>query len=311
MILVTGGLGLIGLHTARCLLDMGEDVVLTQYRVRREPDFLVSELGRRAFAEQLDVQDQERLLAIGRAYPITGVAHLAAPGLGALGPKEEFDTNVRGLLNVLEAARVWGVRRLLLASSIAVYAGLARGPFREDQPLRMSGGNPTETYKKTFEILGQHYGQRAGIDVVVARIGGVYGPLDHNLFNPVTRFLHIALKGTPSPWPGELFEEDANDHCHVRDVARGIALLQTAGHLSHRVYNVSSGRATSNGEIAAVVRRYAPEAKLPLAPGRGPSYRPEPAMDISRIAADTGYEPQFNLESAVADYVEWLSTHPE
>jgi len=311
MILVTGGLGLIGLHTARCLLDMGEDAVLTQYRVHREPDFIKDALGKRAFVEQLDVQDEAALRDIGRRYPIAGIVHLAAPGLGALGPKDEFDTNVRGLLNVLEAARAWKVRRLLLASSIAVYAGQPAGPFKEDEPLRLSGGNPTETYKKTFEVLGQHYAQRTGLDVVVARIGGIYGPMDHNLFNPVTRFLHIALKGTPSPWPGELFEEDANDHCYVRDAAKGIALLQTAGRLSHRVYNVGAGRATSNGEIAAEVRRYAPGAKLPLAPGRGPAYRPAPAMDISRIRADTGYEPAFTLATAVADYVEWLKTHPE
>ena len=57
MHLVTGGLGFIGLHTARALLDRGEDVVLTQYRVAREPDFIKPELGKRAFIEQLDVAD--------------------------------------------------------------------------------------------------------------------------------------------------------------------------------------------------------------------------------------------------------------
>ena len=55
--LVTGGLGFIFLQTPRSLLDMGEDVVLTQYRVAREPDFIKDELGKRAFVEQLDVSD--------------------------------------------------------------------------------------------------------------------------------------------------------------------------------------------------------------------------------------------------------------
>jgi len=57
MILVTGGLGFIGLNTARALLDAGESCVLTRYRVSREPDFIREALGERVFVEQLDVTD--------------------------------------------------------------------------------------------------------------------------------------------------------------------------------------------------------------------------------------------------------------
>ena len=98
MILITGGLGMIGLHTARNLLDMGQDVVLTQYRVARMPDFLKDELGKRAHVEQLDVMDGEALLDIGRRYEIDGICHLAAPGLGALGQARragELDRRLR------------------------------------------------------------------------------------------------------------------------------------------------------------------------------------------------------------------------
>src|SRR3990170_3419467 len=79
-VLITGGLGFIGLNTARALLDAGHDVVLTQYRVPRMPDFVKAELGRRVFIEQLDVADNERLLDIGRRHKIDAIVHLAGPG---------------------------------------------------------------------------------------------------------------------------------------------------------------------------------------------------------------------------------------
>lgn len=311
MILITGGLGMIGMHTARHLLDQGEDVVLTQYRVAREPDFLAAEMGKRAFVEQLDVMDGDALMALGQRYKFSGIAHLAAPGLGALGPAEDYKVNAFGLLNVLQAAEAWGVRRVGLASSIGVYAGVKQGPFREDQPLRMHGGGHVEVYKKLFEILGSHYAQRTGLDVVMLRIAGIYGPLDHNLFNVVTRFLHLALGRNVPNWPGELFAEDANDLTYVRDCARGIALLMTAEKLNHTCYNIASGVASSIGEVAVEVEARIPGAKLPVMPGRGPNYRPNPSMAIDRIAQDTGYRPEFTLEQSVDDFLAWLQTHPQ
>jgi UDP-glucose 4-epimerase len=219
--------------------------------------------------------------------------------------------NTQGLLNVLEAGQAWGVKRIGLASSIAVYAGEKHGPFREDQPLRMFGGNHVEAYKKTFEILGSHYAQRTGLDVVSLRIGGIYGPMDHNLFNVVTRFLHLALNREVPKWPGELFAEDANDLCYVRDCARGIALLQTADKLSHQTYNIATGHSSSHGDVAELIKARFPGASLPVTPGRGPNYRPDALMDISRIREDTGYEPRFTLEQSVDDFVTWLETHDQ
>ena len=311
MILITGGLGMIGLHTARHLMDMGEDVVLTQYRVARIPDFIEVELGKRVHIEQLDVTDAAGLLEIGKRHKITGIAHLAAPPLGELSPSDDYRLNTQGLLNVLEAAQEWGVRRVGLASSIGVYAGVKEGPFREDQPLRMLGVSHVEAYKKTFEILGSHYAQRTGLDVVMLRIGGIYGPMDHNLFNVVTRFLHMALGREVPNWPGELFAEDANDLCYVRDCARGIALLQTAPRLTHQTYNVASGVASSVGQVAALIQARLPDAKLPITPGRGPNNRSNASMTIDRIREDTGYQPQFTLEQSIDDFIDWLQNHPQ
>jgi nucleoside-diphosphate-sugar epimerase len=63
--------------------------------------------------------------------------------------------------------------------------------------------------------------------------------------------------------------------------------------------------------VAAAVQARIPEAKLPVTPGRGPNYRPNPSMVIDRITADTGYRPQFTLEQSVDDFLAWLQTHPQ
>jgi UDP-glucose 4-epimerase len=304
MILITGGLGFIGLHTARRLLDLGEQCVLTQYRVARDPDFIRDETGKRIFVEKLDVTDGEAFAAIGQRHRIDGIIHLAVPGLGALEPGEEIRVNMVGLYNVLEAAKAWGVKRVGLASSVGVYGGVGAGPFREDMPLRTTGGTGTETFKKAFESIGAFYGNRTGIEVVMLRIGGIYGPLYHSMSNLPSRLVHAALKGeTPSL---REFEDDASDMCYVKDAAEGIALLQTAPKLNHSVYNIGAGRATSNRELADAVRAAVPGAVITLNAGRSPQARSDAYGDLSRIREDTGFEPQWPVERAIPDYVDWL-----
>jgi UDP-glucose 4-epimerase len=306
MILITGGLGFIGLHTARSLIDMGEDVVLTQYRVAREPEFIKADLGKRAFVEQLDVTNGEALMDIGRRHKITGIVHLAVPGVNALGPADDYKVNMYGLLNILEAARTWEVKRLGLASSIAVYSGETQGPFREDMKLRPVGTNPTETWKKSFEIIGSHYGQRTGLDITMLRIAGIFGPLYHSMANLPSRLTHAAVKGQSPDLRGDVFENDTNDMCYVKDCGNGIALLMHADSLPNKVYNIGAGAATSNGQLAAAIKRVVPSAQFDLKAGAGPAARADGYLDLTRIRKDVGYEPQYPIERAIEDYVAWL-----
>ncbi|MPZ48818.1 MAG: NAD-dependent epimerase/dehydratase family protein [Dehalococcoidia bacterium] len=306
MILVTGGLGFIGLHTARALIDEGEQVVLTQYRVPREPGFIKGEIGKNAFIEQLDVTDAGRLAEIGRKHRITGIVHLAVPGLGALSAAEDYNVNMTGLINILEAGREWECKRIGLASSQAIYAGVQQGPFKEDMPLRIMGQSPTETFKKSFEILGTHYAQRTGAEVVMLRIGGIYGPLYHSMANLASRLVHAAVNGEAPTMRGETFAEDGGDICYVKDCGKGVALLMTADKLTYRCYNVGTGQATKNKELVGAIQKQVPDFKVDLKEGAGPSNRPNSFMDISRIQEDTSYKPQFLVEKSIPDYVGWL-----
>jgi UDP-glucose 4-epimerase len=309
MILVTGGLGFIGLHTARAMIDLGEDVVLTQFRVAREPGFIKADLGTHAFVEQLDVTDAARLEEIGKKYPIHAIAHLAVPGLGALSPAEDFRTNMFGLINMLEAAERWGVDRLGIASSGSVYTGTPEVPMREDVRVPLAANNPTEAFKKSFEILAGHYAARAGLNEVNLRISGIWGPLYHSMSNLPSRVVHAAVHGTElTAGPrGPLFAEDGGDMCYVKDCGRGIALLMTAPSLTHRTYNIGDGRPTRNADVVAAAHKIIPEAKLPLTEGHNPNGPGRVNyQDLTRIHEDTGYAPEYDIQSGVADYIDWL-----
>src|SRR5215471_6970184 len=257
--LITGGMGFIGLHTARAFLDAGEDVVITYFQTWREPSFIKDAYHKRVQIEKVDVTDRDGLMALGKKHKIDRIAHLAVPGLGALGPAEDLRTNITGLTHVLEAALEWGSKRLTLASSVAVYAGLPAGPFVEDALLPIASGNPTETFKKAWEILALHFASRTGLEIISMRIGGIWGPLYHSMANLLSRLTHAALQGTDpdlaSARGGVPFAEDSGDMCYVKDCAQGIQLLTLTETLPHNIYNVGSGRATTNGELLAAVKK--------------------------------------------------------
>jgi UDP-glucose 4-epimerase len=310
VVLITGGMGFIGLHTARRFLDAGSDVVLTRFRALREPDFLKAELGGRARVESLDLTDREALLDVLRRHRVIDIVHLASPELGTE-PAEAYRTSLNSLVNVLEAAHREGVRRLILASSVAVYSNTGTGPWREDMRLPAESDGYTAAAKKAMEVLALHFADRTGLDVVAVRLGATYGPLYHSMANLPSRLCHAAARGAAPDLEGTSappHAEAANDLCYVDDCARGIQLVQAAPSLRHRIYNVGGGRAVTNAELAAAVSRAAPGFRVsllstPAPPARG-SY-----MDLARIREDAGYQPTFDVAAGVRTYVEWLRDH--
>src|SRR5689334_3739059 len=151
MILVTGGLGSIGSHTARALLDLGESVVLTAHRSTRLPGFLAGEADGRIVVEPVSTTDQAALLDIGKRHEITGIVHLAAARYDLPDPVAYLRADTTGLLNALAAATAWGVSRFAVASSIAVYLGVDGHAFHEDTPLPVVAAHQIPVMKKTAE----------------------------------------------------------------------------------------------------------------------------------------------------------------
>ena len=306
-VLITGGMGFIGLHTARAFVDAGEDVVVTWYQTWREPSFIKDEYGKSVIVEKADVSQPDVIEELAKKHKTEHIVHLAVPGVMALGPYDDYRVNMSGLIGVLEAARNAGARRLSLASSIAVYHSLPGGPFRETDLLPVQSANPTETFKKSWEILSFHYAQRTGLEVVSLRIGGIWGPLYHSMMNLPSRLAHAAVNGTqPDYSRGVPFAEDTGDVCYVKDCAAAIASIQLRDDLQHRIYNVSWGEAVSNQQLVDAVRSVKPDADLPLQEGRSPAYKEQNYLDMSRAREELGFANAYTPETAFADYIAWL-----
>jgi UDP-glucose 4-epimerase len=313
MILITGGLGFIGSHVTRALLDLGESCVLVQRRTSGPNGVIAAGEGTRAFIEQADVTDTDVLREIGGRHKITGIVHLAGGfGLDTTDPIGAAQRGTEGLLGLLRLAAEWQVTRVGVASTIGVYDGPGDSPLREDLPLPMTAVHPIPAAKKVHELLADFIANATGLEIYLTRIGGAWGPLGR----PASRFIaapqmvHAAVQGCPLDQP--VYAADGGDLVYVRDCGRAIAMLQLTGRLSYRTYNVSGGRVTTNAELAAAIGEVIPGARLDLHDGRGTGWLGRDVyLDISRLREDTGFRPGYDTTAAVADYIGWLRSGNE
>ncbi|TDD18971.1 NAD(P)-dependent oxidoreductase [Kribbella turkmenica] len=300
MILVTGGLGMIGAHTARALVDLGHEVVVTSHRRGEVPSFLAGDV----VVESLDVTDRDAFLALGKRHGITGIVHLAGSVPGD-DPVEYFRTDLTGLLNALDAARTWGIGRFAVASSLGNYIGRAEIPWHEGLALPTADlPHLIVAFKKAVEPLTTHGLQDTDVQPVVLRIGSTWGPLmdPESPFNPIPPYISAVLRGDK---PQPLYADDGGDTCYAPDAGRAIALLTITDTLWHTTYNVSSGRPFTNRELVDALRSTVSGSRLELLPGRAGGAGDNPYLDITRLTEDTGFEPSFDIAKAVADYVAW------
>lgn len=318
MILVTGGAGFIGTHTVRALHAAGEETLLLQRRKPEVPPQLADLPVRLARG---DIADLESLREAGRGRKITGIVHLAITlpwESGVDDPIAAAAAGVDGFLNVLRVAREWGVRRVVAASTVGVYAGVgAAGPLGEELPLPMRHFHVIPTTKKIGELLAGQLGPATGIEIVNARIGGTWGPGGHlpDPFFPASALVHAAAHRTAPDLSGLLrppYAEDALDLCYVADTGRALALLALTPGLRHTTYNVGSGRATSSAEVIAAIAAAEPgfQAGLPSREGKGDGEGGDPApaqwLDTTRLREDTGFAPAYDTAAAAAEYIAWL-----
>lgn len=245
------------------------------------------------------------LPALFREYGVSAVIHLAArAAVTAYGPEavEAEGVNVAGTLAVLEACRTGGVRRLVLASSAAVYGEPDRLPVGEETPLR-----PKSAYgasKVAAEAYACAYGAATSMQIIAFRPATVYGPGQRpRLEGAACSVFASALVHGQS---GTIFGDGAQsrDFVYVRDVAEAFAAASLGG--PPGTYNLGTGRETSIRELYS---RLALAARMPDQPQFGPA-RPgdirRSVLDPSAARRALGWEPRVTLEEGLGATVRWL-----
>ncbi|HKR90199.1 MAG TPA: NAD(P)-dependent oxidoreductase [Phenylobacterium sp.] len=324
MILIHGGSGFIGQHVAKALLSRGADVVVTSSR-GHAPAFLADEIAaRRVYVEQVDVTDAAAVAGVTEKYKPDTVVDLTGHPPKALAPGKDVLFRSGALVNILEAARLSAVSRVVLMSSMDAYWGLGPDavPFHEDATvplLEQDDHYIVQSWaKKALEVIGNLYRRQYGMDIVFVRASGVYGPLYRTFLNVPSRIARAAAKGTIEfgPQTGGLpFAEDGYDQVYVKDMAEGMALVTTSLTLRFPVYNIGSGEAPTYQCFVDAASEAAPGFGLRL-PSRLESAGPVASgpldglwQDISRAKQELGYSPRYSVRHAIAEYVDWLRRH--
>ncbi len=182
------------------------------------------------------------------------------------------------LFNVMQAAQEWGVTRVALASTIGVYGGAEEpfeGPLTEDMPLSMGAPHLIpdlqESQRVAWRSPRRRHRHRSRQPPHFRHLGPARSQPRSVLPRPAAHPRRRARPGPELSGVGRrMYAEDSLDLCYVKDTGRAIAVLQLAHHLSHRTYNVASGHATTNAEVAAAIRRAVPDAQVDLPPAAKP-----------------------------------------
>jgi len=311
MMLVIGGLnGFVGSNTTEALVNLGKDCVVTRHTSTEIPRFLQKHIdNRHVFIESADATSIADLRKIGEKHKIDGIVNVGggfrAPGTkGPIhGLKGYFDM----LNNVFQLAQEWKVKRVTFSSTGGMYLGLP-GTVNEEQPIVLQSMFPILAYQKIVEVASSEFARASGISSICVRLMGMYGPFqDPEQGSLALRLVHSAVTGKPLDLDDVFFghADDSVDLLYIKDLARAIALLQTAEKLQYDLYNIGSGKPTPNHELVGEIKRAVPNFTVNLPPGRFP-FPPLPIMETKRLQEDTGFSPKFDTRAGVQDYVAWL-----
>jgi nucleoside-diphosphate-sugar epimerase len=307
-ILITGA-GLIGAHTARQATEAGNKVVLFDLSPNR--DYIQKIVGNeRADVVAADVRDLPALLSALERFNVDTLIHTA----GLIGSRVQENSytgatnNILGTINVLEAARLRRLRRVVYVSTFGAYdrSKINDSVVRETHPI--GGHNLYATTKVCSEHLVHAYVGMYKLDTVIIRPGGVFGRGFYVGGSTVGRVMRdLALNIIK----GESFTIDAktygpNEYVYGKDVALALLLACQAENLKQRIYNAGTGVVTGPEELARTVKELAPSVEVQVTGSADPDRSKYIPMDISVSRAELGYAPNFTLKEALRDYMDEL-----
>ena len=315
-ILITGGTGFIGVGLAQKLVERGKEVILFDIAPQTER---VAELKDRVKIVRGDLKVWPEVMNVVKENNVEDIFHLGAmlsiPSEG--NPWGSFQTNVAGMMYVLEAARLFGVKRVVFPSSTASY-GLGTGEVITDETLQ----RPITMYgisKVYGELLGRFYRRKFNLDFRCLRYCGVIGP---GVKTPgVAQYNAWMIENAILGKPFECFvtEDTTVPVIYFKDAIHATLMLYDAPKEQIKTvsYNISEvSPAPTAKELELTIKKFIPEAKI--------TYKPDPlvmeyyrnrsmkVIDDTRAREEWGWKPMYSsLEEIVADFIQEVRTRPK
>ncbi len=308
--LVTGGAGFIGSHLTRALLSRGETVrVLDDFSTGKRENLTGPEIrgasGRLEVLEA-DLRDAARVKQAVRDVEVVfhEAAFVSVPE-SMERPEACLDVNVNGSMVLLEAARKAGVKRIVTASSAAVYGDSKELPLAEDSALHPL--SPYAASKRVNELYAELYTRSLGIEVTGLRYFNVYGPRQNpgSVYAAVVPiFIRRLLDGKAVTIFGD--GGQTRDLIYVGDVVRANLLAAQHPAAPGQIFNICTGQATSVLELATALGSLFPSSPTP-------EFGPPRAADIyASIGRPTkaenvlGFRAETSLSVGLKATVEWM-----
>jgi UDP-glucuronate 4-epimerase len=309
--LITGGAGFIGSHVCERLLAEGHAVTvfddLNDFYdpaiKRRNLADIQSKGGKFTFV-QGDLAQRATVDTALASAPFDQIIHLAAragvrPSLQE--PALYQRVNVEGTVNLLEAARLRGVKKVTIASSSSVYGVNARVPFSEADPI-FSAISPYAASKLACEALGHVYHHVYGMDVVMLRFFTVYGPRQRPDL-AIHKFARLITAGKPVPVFGD--GSTARDYTYVTDTVDGV-LATTRREFGFEIFNLGESQTVTLSRLIELLEqalgKKAVLDRQPLQPGDVPiTY-----ANIDKAREKLGYRPSVKVEEGIPKFTEWF-----
>jgi len=310
-ILVTGAAGFIGHNVVRFLEQQKHEIFGVDNRTnygfipKDELEYLFKERTRRMHTFPLvgDIRNGDDIKHRVGVFNINTIVHLASfprQKVVEQDPILASEVMSTGLINLLEAARIHGVKRFVYVSSSMVY-GDFENDVNEDAPC-----NPIGQYgimKYMGEQLVRDYARKYGFEYVIIRPSAVYGEYDVE-DRVVSKFMLAAMRGETLKVKGA---GEVLDFTYVEDAALGIAQATTSKNSANKIYNItrSDTKLTTLLEAAEMAIAIAGRGNIEVL-DRDLSFPKRGRLNIERAIQDFRYDPQVNVEEGFRRYYEWF-----
>ncbi|MBW2148976.1 MAG: NAD(P)-dependent oxidoreductase [Deltaproteobacteria bacterium] len=320
-VMVTGGSGFVGINLVKKLGDQGAEVVsFSRGGFQGEFEKFIGPSICRVHFVKGDILNAAEIRRAIREHGAEVLIHASAmtpatPSMERSLWRGTVQVNVEGTVNTLEAALAEKVPRFVYISSVSVY-----GEQDPDQPvLETARPRPRVVYgitKYAGELLSLRFSDLfEGLDVRAVRISTIYGPMERptrtrHLPSHIYDWCAAALSGKRiEVWENVNLKRDFT---YVEDIVDGIILVSFASFPQHRVYNISSGIASSLLEVLNTIQKLEPGFRFEVIPptGREEFMRnlPRGPLDITRAHQEFNFKPRYTLEMGLQKYLEWLRT---
>ncbi|HTR42435.1 MAG TPA: SDR family NAD(P)-dependent oxidoreductase [Pseudomonadales bacterium] len=309
--LVTGGAGFIGSHVCERLLRNGHHVwAFDDLNSFYDPQFKrrnLREIQALALPFEFvhgDITDRAALDEICSSVKFDQVIHLAARA--GVGPSLEQPAlyqrvNVEGTINVLEAARLNGVKKMIMASSSSVYGLNSQMPFSESAPIT-TAISPYAATKLACEALGHVWHHIYKMDVAMLRFFTVYGPRQRPDL-AIYKFAKFICAGKPIPVFGD--GTAGRDYTFVSDTVDGV-MACTQKEIGYDIFNLAESETISLSRMIESLEKALDKKAIidrqPLQAGDVPLT----FADISKAREKLGYNPQVKFEQGIKIFVDWF-----